>query len=329
MKPRTGSLLLLWLFSFVPLHAQTLTVVQRHAVSWKCHGEVWLENSSLYCKDWQTKEIRKLAYSGQEVFPKLESPPVGSSTKIGAIAEDSGGNIYAVDGTHIHVYTPEGRYRKTFSPGVQLATGIVVIDPEHIIVSGHVPLKSGNNSATIFMVGSNGVYKSFSGPFFSGKSGVEDLVLNTPSILALDRSRGLLYQISQNRYEIRVFDLEGKMLRSISPPAQYLSQAPRVFYTDRGGVGIDPSDTIDDIAVLADGKLAVSGARLEDVKREDNRISPSFSRFLDIYDPTGSFTRRLPEGELQVEGMHLWGIDHRTGKAFLSKGANAVEAAIR
>jgi hypothetical protein len=290
---------------------------------------IWVENSSLFCKDWQTKELAKLSFDGREIFPKLDPPPVGSAAQIVGLAEDASGDIYAVDGNHIHVYSPQGKYKKTLSPGIQLTFGIVVADPDHIYVSGHSPFKRNDSSASIFVVGSDGIQRSFSTPFFSGRSGLEEFVLNVPGILALDRSKGLLYQVSPNLYEIRVFDLQGKPVRTISPPAEYANRAPQVIHSPQGGVGIGAGDTLDDIAVLSNGGLAVSGARLDEEQKDGAKTGDSYTRFLDIYDATGKFLRRFSENGLQLEGKHLWGIDHHTGRAFFSKGTDALEAEIR
>ena len=47
------------------LHAQRLVVVERHEISWKCRGMVWVEDSSLYCKDALTHDLARLAFDGR------------------------------------------------------------------------------------------------------------------------------------------------------------------------------------------------------------------------------------------------------------------------
>jgi hypothetical protein len=329
MRTRLTIAMLSMLVGCQALEGQTFVVVHRDAPTWACRGVVWLDNSSLFCKDWKTNEIAKLSFQGGAAFDALEVPQLGSVSKIAALAEDADGVIYAADGTRILVYSRDGKYKTTISPGVQMAQGIAVLDTNHIFVSGHVPLKAAYSPASIFLVGAHGVERSFSSPFFAGKSGLEDLMLNTASFLALDRKRQVLYQVSQNLYEIRAFDLQGNLIRKIVPPTEYANRPPNLIRSPQGGIGIGPSDTVDDIAVLPDGKLAVSGSRVKGPIPPGQEADVTYERFLDIYDSAGIFRRRFLENELQIEGLHFWGIDHHTGRAYFAKGGHGIEAEVR
>ena len=245
------------------------------------------------------------------------------------LATDLSGDVYVVDGANINIYSNDGKFKKSITPGIQLTLGIAVLDPGHIFVSGHTGPRRNNTSPSIFEVGSGGIQRSFGQPFFTGRTGLEEFVLNTPGLLALDRTRKLLYQTSPNLYQVRVFDLQGKEIRTISPPAEYMNRPPNVTHSSNGGIGIGPGDTLDDIVALPHGGLAVSGARYDDQPKTGTQAEDPYTSFVDIYDATGRFMRRLSGNELQLEGKHLWGIDHRTGRAFFSTGPDAIEAQVR
>jgi hypothetical protein len=307
MKVRIG-FCVFWTSFLVPLActAQTFSTVETHAAKWRCHGRVWIENSALYCKDAHTQEISKTLIDGRQEFARLETPSVGQSNHIIALAEDANQNVYAVDGVNVHIYSNSGKYQRSLTPGINMSFGLAVLDAEHIFVTGRLSPTAGESSATAFLIGSKGIQRSFS---------MEDHAVNAPSFLALDRGRKLLYQIPQHLYEVRVFDLEGNLRRTIAPPAKYRIRVPKPHHYPDGGVGLDPSDAIGDIAVLPDGGIAVTGDILDHAETQDQMTSVSYSTFVDVYGPDGNFNTRLTGDQLQLEGAHLMQLDSATGKA--------------
>ena len=158
---------------------------------------------------------------------------------------------------------------------------------------------------------------------------MEDHAVNAPSFLALDRGRKLLYQIPQYLYEIRVFDLEGNLRRTIAPPAKYRIRVPKPHHYPDGGVGLDPGDAIGDIAVLPDGGIAVTGDILDHAETQNEKTSVSYSTFVDVYGPDGNFDTRLIGDQLQLEGAHLMQLDSATGKAYFRKEGAVIGAQLR
>ena len=149
-------------------------------------------------------------------------------------------------------------------------------------------------------------------------------------MLAIDRGSRMLYQLSPNLYEIRVFTLNGDPIRTIVPPVNYLTRPPNIEHDPSGGIGIGPSDTLDDIAVLPDGSITVSGGLVENSAPQGSQMGAgaSYSRFLDTYDASGKFQRRIPQSELTLEGTPFRGIDHHTGRAYFGKGNVGLEATL-
>lgn len=320
--------IVLLMLSAPAVFGQQFSPVRNQVAAWKCHGWVWLSNSNLYCRDAHTAELSRFGATGTQVFPRPQVTAAARHYAVVGLSEDLDRTIYAVDGVNIHVFSSDGKYQKTLTPGIALSGGIAALDSDHIFVTGRVPPQQGPSSATAFLVSPNGVVQSFSDVFVRGLSGLDDKIINFEGHLALDRSRGLLYQVSQNVYEIRVFDLEGKQLRIISPPPQYALKTPRVTHI-ANGVGLEPGDGIADIAVLPNGGLAIDGELLAQAETAGSKTSISLSRFVDIYSPDGVFVRRMMGAELQLGGAYFTGFDHATGNAFFENDSAVIEAQVR
>ena len=299
--------------------AQSFSALQTSQSDWRCRGRIWIVNSDLYCKDVRSKELTKWSSDGRKIFSHLERPADGSSD-VFAVAEDAAGNIYATDGGQIHAYSPDGSYLYSLTPGVEMNQGLAVLDAEHIFVSGRSP----TSGATVFLVGSNGIERSFSSPFVAGLTGVDDRVANWVSFLALDRGKRLLYQLPQDLYEIRVFDLNGKLLRKIVPPAEYRTRAPELQHPDGGGVFFAPGDGLSDITVVPGGGLIVTGMILDSAKTSGKVTSVNYSRFVDLYDSSGKFRRRFTNDELELDGAKLLRFDSTTARAFFKNGNSMI-----
>jgi len=205
---------------------QTFSLLQKHDVSWSCRGHVWILSSNQYCWDAINHNVSKVTLTGQQVFSHLPTPTDKPYNIVGLTA-DSAGQIYAVDGLTVYIYSPQGKYEKSLSPGINLGQGIVVLDSQHIFVAGRSQPGSLQPDSTIFEIGPDGVKRSFSDVFFQGLPAADDMILNKQSFLALDRHRNLLYQLPQTLYEIRVFSLNGELLRKIMPPPNIGFNSPQ------------------------------------------------------------------------------------------------------
>jgi hypothetical protein len=305
--------------------AQQFLTTQSREVAWKCHGWVWIGDTNLFCADAKTDQLSKVGLDGSVKFTGL--PIVGGvqPKAVLAVAEDSDDNFYVVDGLRIFAYSPDGRFQKAITPGVQMSMGIVAIDSQHFFVAGGIPPRSKDSKPTIFRVGPDGIEQQFSDVFVKGLSGTDDYVVNGVSFLALDRTRGLLYQVGQNSYEIRVFDLNGSLLRTIASPSQYPFKPGQIEHFGKGSA-LAPGDAISDVVVLSNGGLAINGDTLDFAEVDGKKTTVSYSRFVDLYDANGTFLRRLRGADLTLNGGFFTGFDHKTGKAYFRNDAKVIEA---
>jgi hypothetical protein len=259
----------------------------------------------------------------------LMLPALSFSQSFSPVATHPARNIYAVDGVNIHIYSPDGRYEKSLTPGINMTMGLAALDPQHLYVTGRLVPEKAASRATVFRLGPCGIDRSFSNVFITGLSGMDDHLLNSSSFLALDRQRGRLYQIPQYAYEIRVFDLDGKLLHTIAPPTQYRIRAPQLQHLPNAGVSLEPGDALGDISVLPDGGLAVTGDVLDSSSTKDRTTSVSYSRFVDVYGADGVFKRRLSGDQLKLAGAFLLAFDHESGKAYFRDPGSVVEAVLQ
>lgn len=317
----------------LPMLSQSLTPLRTFSnTDWSCQGVVWVANSDMFCKDLRTHELSKVTLEGEHVYSHLAMPSVGRSTHVVAVTEDTEHNIYAVDGLHIHIYSPDGRYKESMTPGLTMSVGIAVLDPQHIYVAGRTATadKKTPSRETVFLVNRNGIQNAFSGVFFTDLSRLADIVVNTPSYLALDRNRGLLYQLPQKLYEVRVFDLDGNLIRKIVPPAQYGIQRPPIVENyNPHTVRVEPGDGMVSIAVLPDGRIAITGVKLVTLERKGSSTGAGGEGFVDIYDSDGNFQKRLSGTDTEISGASLLAFDQITGKAYLRKDHEVIESEVR
>ena len=307
--------------------AQQFLTTQSREVAWKCHGWVWIGNTNLFCADVKTDQLSKVALDGTVRFTALPSVGGVQPHAVLAVAEDADDNFYVVDGLRIFAYSPDGKFQRAITPGVQMSMGIVAIDSQHFFVAGGLPPKSKDSKPTVFRVGPNGVEQQFSDVFVKGLSGTDDYVVNGVSFLALDRTRGLLYQVAQNSYEIRVFDLSGTLLRTIASPSQYPFKPGQIEHFGKGSA-LSPGDAISDVVVLSNGGLAINGDTLDFAETDGKKTSVSYTRFVDLYDANGTFLRRLRGADLTLNGGFFTGFDHKTGKAYFRNDAKVIEASL-
>lgn len=328
----------LLLAASLPLQCQNLTPSREYRAQWRCMGHVWIFNSDLYCLDANSRQISKTTASGRLVFSSLPSPsgialtsPYGRSPNTVGLSVDPDGQIYAVDGLQVHVYSADGKFVRSMKPGINLGQGVAALDSEHVYVAGRAAHNSSlPANATVFEIGSRGVERSFSDIFFADRSRSDDMVLNKESHLALDRQRGLLYQLPQARYEIRVFTLDGEFVRAILPPPQFAIKTPEVSHPmGPKSAALEPSDMLFNIVVTGDGGLAVQGDLLRSAKRNGNNLITQYDRFVDLYDPSGNFKRRLTGNDLTSGGAWLIGLDRITGSAFLTSNNTVIESALQ
>jgi len=247
------------------------------------------------------------------------------------LATDPAGEIYAVDGLHVHIYTASGSYEKSITPGLNLGQGLVVADPQHIFVAGRAP-RGGivSHSATIFELGSGGTSRSFSDVFHKDRTGMDDMVLNKESYLSLDRKRKLIYQVPQSLYEVRVFGFNGNLVSTIVPPQEYRIRIPEV----RRPMGPDSavtqaSDYLFDIVSLPEGGFAVLGDIQVSVEQHGSVSVPKLDRFVDVYNAKNEFVRRLRGSSLMLNGAYFIGFDQTTGEAFFKTDDAVLEARLQ
>lgn len=328
MKSRVPFVVFLLVAFTTPVYGQHFSPSQNRNTAWNCHGWEWISNATFFCSDIKTHQLSRVGLDGTVLFSGLQAPAFRGPKAVEALGQDADANLYVVDGMNIYVYSPEGKYQRVISPGINLSTGIAPLDSQHFYVAGRVPPKKGDSKATVFLVGPSGVEQGFSDVFVRGLSGLDDLVMNSASYLALDQPHGLLYQLPQNVYEIRVFDLKGRPVRTIVPPPQYALRAPQLEHIGRG-VTLAPGDALSDIVVFPNGGLAISGDTLDFAETTGKRTAVSYSRFVDLYDPTGAFLRRLQGAELKLNDNYFTGFDHTTGKAYFKGSDTVTEAEVR
>lgn len=310
------------------LSAQQFSPLHTRNVQWKCHGWVWIAGESMYCGDIWTHQLSKTSLDGRVLFSTLQQPPTGPFKAVLALAQDAIGNLYVVDGLHIQVFSREGAYLKTITPGIDLSQGIAVLDSSHIFVTGRAPSGKENSTATVFLIGPDGIEKSFSDLFFKGLTGADDTILNSASFLALDSARKRLYQAPQDLYEIREFDLNGSLVRKIEPPDQYRLRSPQLQHLGKAA-GLAPGDLIRDIVTLPDGSLAIDGDLLASASTARNTTSADYARFVDLYDLNRSFVRRISGPGLKSDNAYFAGFDHITGTAFFRNSESVMESRLK
>lgn len=287
-------------------------------------GTIYIMHGNIYRKHARTGLLSKFLLTGQEVFGQLPPPSVGRAIGAISVTEDLSGNIYVSDGMNIHAYSPGGQYKGSISPGINMAmNGLVALDGTHFYVTGRIPPSRGGGSTTIFEITQDGVRQSFGTVPFPSLAGTEDAILNTDNMLAFDKSRELLYELSQYLYEIRVYNLKGEHVRTITPPAAYRLRPPNVkkvkFQKLGRGAGVEPSDTLTDLFVFPDGGVAVEGMLLRRVTANDNHQQAEYSTFIDIYDGRGQFMGRLDQDKLKAAGSAWYAsVDRVTGDFYFA-----------
>lgn len=306
--------------------AQQFSVASSYPAVWKCHGWMWITNGNMFCSDPRTHELSKVGLDGTQAASFINATS-NQPKAVLAMAQDAAGDVYIVDGARVYIYSNTGTFKATVNPGVGLSTGIALIDSKHFFVTGW-PRPQTDPKATVFLVGPSGVEKRLADVFLKGLSAADDYVLNAASYLAIDRSKGVLYQVGQNWYEIRAFDLKGNFLRTISPPEEYSLRAPKIDHANSGSL-LEPGDAISDIAVLPNGGLAITGDTLDFAETRGSRTTVGYSRFVDLYDPDGRFQRRIRGRELQINDAYLAGFDHSTGQAYFRNDSGVIAAEIR
>jgi hypothetical protein len=286
-------------------------------------GVIHIIHGNIYRKDARTGILSKFSPTGQEIFAQLAQPSTGRATRVTSVTEDATGNLYVSDGLNIHAYSSDGQYRGSLSPGINMSmNGLVALDSDHFFVAGRKPSSRGGGSATIFEIKKDGVVRSFGKVAFPNLSGNEDAMLNTDNMLAFDRSRGLLYQLPQYLYEIRVYNMNGDLVRTITPPAAYNLRLPNVKRIGQG-VGVDPSDTLTNLFVLPDGGLAVEGMPLQNVTTNDKHQIVEYSTFVDLYDSNGQFLVRLNRDQLTAARASWYvSVDKATGEFYFADDSN-------
>lgn len=320
------SLLFVSLIPISQAKAQQFLPSQSRDVAWKCHGWIWIGDESLFCSDIKNHRFSRVGLDGSVKFANLTGG-VQPKAVLG-MTQDTEDNFYIVDGWQIFAYSPDGVLQRTITPGVQLSMGIAAVDSQHFYVAGGIPALSTDSKPTVFLVGPKGIEQQFSDVFVKGLSGADDFVVNGVSFLALDRGRGLLYQVGQNSYEVRLFDLKGRLLKTITPPSQYPFKPGQLVHYGKGAA-LNPGDAIRDIVVLASGGIAVDGDTLDFAETEGRKTTTSYSRFVDLYDVNGTFQHRLRGAELTLSGGFFSGFDHTSSKAFFKNDAKVIEANVR
>lgn len=315
---RFSILAAVWFLGTWCARAQDFAVGQQHSFDLaRIRGAaITITNGHIYRIDPRSGTVTCMLPSGEQLFSALEPPPVGRALHPVAVTEDGTGTLYVSDGINVHLYGSDGKLRRTFTPGLNIAKdGLLAINPEYLYVAGRVPASRGPNTATIHEIRQGRLVQSFSTPFFPGRTGMQDVTLNTDSALALDARRGLVYQLPELLYEIRVYRTTGEYVRTVSPPPEYRIRGPNLREIGRG-VGLDPSDALTAI-VLSDGGIVVEGTLLDQAVRTDTNVAVSYSKFVDHYDADGKFVQRLHDGTLQLPGGAVFlGIDRLSGEFY-------------
>lgn len=329
MKPKTALLMGIILGSHILAarsSAQQFAVSATHPAVWNCHGWIWIGKQSLYCSDPRNHQLTKVGLDGGSSTDFI--PATGKHPKaVLAMAQATNGNVYIVDGAQIDIFQPDGSFKSAINVGVSLSTGIALLDDQHMFVTGW-PHPQSDPKATVFLVGPGGVENKFSDVFVKGLSDADDFVVNSASYLALDRMKGVLYQVGQNLYEIRVFDLKGTLLKTIAPPSHYALRAPNIKHVGKGSM-LEPGDAISDIVVLGNGGLAVTGDTMDFAETQGAKTTMGYSKFVDLYDGEGRFLRRLRGNDLQFNDSYFVGFDHITGHGYFRNSATVTEGEIR
>jgi tripartite motif-containing protein 71 len=166
--------------------------------------------SIIYIADGGSGFIHKFSASGE---PRLSFQDDRFNLHLADIAVDAGGAMYAADGSHgmVVIFFPEGKHHRQLRAGLPALTRDsmhIAVDSEgSIYVTAKRPFGVRRYSRALRLIGSWG------GTRASGAA------VENPSGLAVAPD-GLVYVSEATQSEIKVFDVQGKLQRTLSTPPE-------------------------------------------------------------------------------------------------------------
>ena len=166
--------------------------------------------SIIYIADAGSGFIHKFSASGE---PRLSFQDDRFNLHLADIAVDAGGAMYAADGSHamVVIFFPEGKHHRQLRAGLPTLTRdsmhIAVDSDGSIYATAKRPFGIRRYSRALRLIGS------------WGGSGASGAAVENPSGLVAAPD-GLVYVSEATQSEIKVFDTQGKLQRTLSTPTE-------------------------------------------------------------------------------------------------------------